>query len=84
LTAALRVKSPCWIHATADGRAIRAETLSPGRVVTFYAKKRLELVLGNAGGVTLRVNGKLIPTGRPGQVVHLALIWRHRLVVSRW
>jgi len=62
---------------------IRQETLPAGSRVTFHAKKHLELVLGNAGGVTLRVNGKLMPTGRLGQVVHLAFTWRHGLVLSR-
>jgi hypothetical protein len=81
LTASLRITSRCWLQAGADGREIRQETLPAGRVVTFHAKKRLELILGNAGGVTLRVNGKLIPTGRPGQVVRLVFTWRHGRVI---
>jgi len=51
-------------------------------VVTFRAKRHLELVLGNAGGVTLRVNGKLMPTGRPGQVVHLVFTWSHGRILT--
>ena len=82
LTATLRLTSRCWLRASADGRVIRQETLPAGQRVTFHAKKRLELVLGNAGGVTLRVNGKLMPTGSPGQVVHLAFTWRHGQVIS--
>lgn len=82
LVAALRMTSRCWLRASADGRVIREETLPAGQVVTFHARKRLELVLGNAGGVTLRVNGKLMPTGRLGQVVHLAFTWRHGHVIS--
>ena len=82
LRAALRITSRCWLQASADGRVIRQETLPAGQRVTFHAKKRLELVLGNAGGVTLRVNGKLMPTGRPGQVVRLAFTWRDGLVIG--
>ncbi len=82
LRAALRITSRCWLRASADGRVIRQETLPAGQRVTFHAKKRLELVLGNAGGVTLRVNGKLMPTGRPGQVVQLAFTWRDGLVIG--
>lgn len=82
LTASLRVTSRSWLQATADGRVIRQETVSAGQSVTLHARKHLELVLGNAGGVVLRVNGKLIRTGGPGQVVHLAFTWRRGHVTS--
>jgi hypothetical protein len=82
LTAWLHVTSRCWLRVTADGRVIQQETVPAGQFITLHAKKRLELELGNAGGVALRVNGKMMRTGGPGQVVHLAFTWHHGHVIG--
>jgi cytoskeleton protein RodZ len=82
IEAALAVKARCWVDATGDGAVLISETLSPGRTVTLRAKKTLHVVLGNGGGVVLRVNGKIVATGRPGQVVQLTFTWRGGRVVT--
>jgi hypothetical protein len=82
LTARLHVTSRCWLRVTADGQVIQQETVPAGKFITLHAKKRLELELGNAGGVVLRVNGKLRRTGGPGQVVHLAFTWHQGHVIG--
>ena len=65
----------CWIQATADGQAaFPTHTLQAGEKVTFTAKKRADLILGNAGGVKLVVNGKRVKTGSSGQVARLTFI----------
>ncbi|MFI7443985.1 helix-turn-helix domain-containing protein [Nonomuraea indica] len=48
----------------AEGRRIFAGTLAAGKTVTWRAKKRINLLLGDGGAVTLQVNGKDL--GRPG------------------
>jgi len=74
--AVLRLSQPSWVQATADGEVVAASTLEPGEAVTFRARRRLQLTLGNAGAVRLRVNGEPIATGTPGEVVSLDLRWR--------
>jgi cytoskeleton protein RodZ len=69
----LKVTAACWVQATADGQAaFPARTLQPGEKEAFNAKKKAELILGNAGGVTLVVNGKRVKTGSSGQVAKLS------------
>ncbi len=52
----------CWIRAIADGEVVFVRTVEPGETVRFRAERELLLRLGNAGGVTLRVNGEPVPT----------------------
>ncbi len=61
-----------WIEALSDGKAIYRATSPAGTLLTFKADRRLELTLGNAGGVILEVNGRPRRTGPTGGVVHLA------------
>jgi cytoskeleton protein RodZ len=75
--AALNLSGPCWIEAIVDGRVVLRETVAAGRTVRLHAKRTLELTLGNAGAVTLRVNGERINTGATGQVVRLSFRWSH-------
>jgi hypothetical protein len=49
--------------------------------VSFHGRRTVELVLGNAGGVDLRINGKRIHTGGSGQVITLSFEWRNGRVV---
>lgn len=72
IRAVATIEGPSWIEAVSDGRVIYRETAPRGAVVTFEADRRLELTLGNAGGVLLEVNGRPERTGSPGEVLHLA------------
>jgi|SRR5581483_8836014 cytoskeleton protein RodZ len=82
--AQIHLLQPCWVQAIADGRVLAQQTLQPGASVTYRADHELRLVLGNAGGVALRVNGMPVVTGGPGQVVRLDIRWRQgRAVVAR-
>jgi hypothetical protein len=74
----------CWVQATADGRAaFPAHTLQAGEHVAFTAKKTVDLVLGNAGGVKLVVNGKRVQTGSPGQVATLSFVRKGGKILNR-
>jgi cytoskeletal protein RodZ len=81
--ARLVVAEACWIEATVDGKVLLAQTFQPGKRLLLDAKRTLLLVLGNAGGVQLRVNGTAVHTGERGQVVHLAWQWRNGRLVPR-
>jgi hypothetical protein len=76
LRAVLQVEQLCWVRVIADGEVIEARTLAPGDTAVYRAKREVQLRLGNAGGVTLRVNSELVSTGGSGEVVDLQLAWR--------
>ncbi|MGH2528431.1 MAG: helix-turn-helix domain-containing protein [Actinomycetota bacterium] len=80
--AALRLSQRSWVEAVADGEVLEASTLEPGAAVVYRARDLLELTLGNAGGVRLRVNGELVPTGGSGDVVSLDLRWHEGEVLT--
>ena len=74
--AVLDVEQPCWVRVIADGEVVDEVTLQPGDSPVYRAKRDLQLRLGNAGGVTLRVNGDPIRTGPPGEVTTITFSWR--------
>jgi cytoskeleton protein RodZ len=57
----------CWTTVTADGEEVFTGTLEVGQSETFTAEEKMNVVLGNAGGVELKVNGQDI--GSPGGTV---------------
>jgi cytoskeleton protein RodZ len=57
----------CWTTVTADGEEIFTGTLEVGQSEVFNAEEKMDVVLGNAGGVELIVNGQNI--GSPGGTV---------------
>jgi hypothetical protein len=73
--AVLRLTGESWVRAIADGEIVEASTLAPGTVVRYRASEVLEIRLGNAGGVRLRVGGELVPTGSSWSVVDLTFRW---------
>jgi hypothetical protein len=75
LRAVLRLTQPCWVEAVAGGEVLAASTFQPGEKLVYRADELLELRLGNAGGVRLRVNGERVETGDLGQVVSLTFSW---------
>lgn len=64
----------CWASVTADANRIVARQLEPGEERDVSASESLTIVLGNAGGVRLTINGKQVkPLGRPGDVVKVTI-----------
>jgi len=82
VAAALRLTAPCWVQATVDGSVVLQKTLTAGQSVNLNAKNTLDLVLGNAAGARLTVNGKAIDTRGTGQVMRLTFRWVGGRVVS--
>jgi cytoskeleton protein RodZ len=64
-----RVKEPTWIRVrTADGRSTE-ETVPPGQIREWVSDRPFVLTLGNAGGVTLELNGRTLPPLGPSGAV---------------
>ena len=65
-----RVSEPTWIRVrTEDGR-VTEETVAAGQTRVWVSNTPFVLTIGNAGGVTLEVNGRpLPPLGARGAVI---------------
>ncbi len=62
----------CWIHSSADKTDTRQFSLRKGETFALTFEKKLELKLGNAGGVRIRYDGEDLPApGHSGQVKNL-------------
>jgi cytoskeleton protein RodZ len=69
-----QVVQPCWISVISDGNRIPSKTIQPGDDPSYNAKEHFEIILGNAGGVNLKINGKPAkPLGKPGEVLRLLI-----------
>ena len=70
----VEVVDDCWVSLSSDGNRVLVRLLKPGEDHTYAANEGFYLVLGNAGGVHLKINGvPLKPLGRPGDVVKLQI-----------
>jgi cytoskeleton protein RodZ len=70
----LEVVERCWVSLKGDGKQILTRELNPGEVQSFKASENFYLVLGNAGGVRLKIDGKPIkPLGKLGEVVRTVI-----------
>jgi cytoskeletal protein RodZ len=59
-----------WVAIQIDGQPVREATFQPGESFTYRAAKRIELVLGNAGGLEMTFNERpLEKMGKSGEVV---------------
>ena len=77
LGAVLALDAPCWVAVTVDGRELSTRTYRAGRILRYRAEHTIELWLGNAGAVTLSINGRRVRTGVSGQPVRLTFVWKH-------
>jgi cytoskeleton protein RodZ len=69
LTLTLSAHQSCWVAAEVDGQTVLNRTLSPGETETIEAHGQIVLSVGNAGGLSFRVNDKTgMPLGRDGEV----------------
>ena len=69
LQVGLRVIDTVWVRATKDGRRAWEYTLRAGQKKLITARESIALIVGNAGGVELTLNGEALPPiGERGQV----------------
>lgn len=78
----IRAKENCWVEVKVDAKTIFKNILKEGHFESWEAKERIEFSLGNAGGVEVEVNGKLVShLGRRGQVIKNIRITKEGLTV---
>ena len=69
LEVALHATEPTWVSVTSDGRRSFSSALKGGAVKTVAAAEIVRILVGNAGGLELILNGKPVgPLGPRGQV----------------
>lgn len=69
----IQARETCWVQATHENGTVREYMLQPGGSVRLNFSK-VSLMLGNAGGVDIIVNGQPYATNaQPGQVRRLTL-----------
>jgi hypothetical protein len=63
-----------WMKIVVDGDQVQELTLKPGDRLSLEASTGYELLIGNAAGIEIQLNGKAVPLdGRSGQVRSLTL-----------
>lgn len=68
----LRASGEVWVRAVVDGGRPQEAILQAGNLRTFRARERLQFTAGNAGAITLVVNGQVQDSiGERGQVRHI-------------
>ena len=60
----------CWVSVKVDGKDVFEGTMEKGKTESWKGKENVAIVAGNAGAVTLKLNGQdLGKAGKDGQVV---------------
>jgi cytoskeletal protein RodZ len=74
LTLKAYVRERTWMRISIDGGEPREYIFSPGKEPEWEARGKFDLLIGNAGGLVLELNGKKIGAlGASGQVVKVRL-----------
>jgi cytoskeletal protein RodZ len=80
LVLTMTAQQDCWVEVRADGETVVNRVLATGESQTFEARGEIVLSVGNAGGLTLRVNDRpALPLGRSGEVRKNIVITRKNL-----
>lgn len=70
----------CWVEVRADGETVINRVLAEGESQTLQARGEIVLSVGNAGGLSIRVNDRpALPLGRSGEVRKNIVITRQNL-----
>jgi len=76
----MTAQQECWVEARADGETIINRVLAEGESETLEARGEIVLSVGNAGGLSIRVNDQPgLPLGRSGEVRKNIVITRQSL-----
>ncbi len=79
-----RAKEDCWVEVKVDGQWAFKNILRRGRVESWDARNRIDLSLGNAAGVDLEVNTRVISGfGRRGQVLKNIVITKEGINIPQ-
>jgi cytoskeletal protein RodZ len=71
VTLQVKATKPSWLEVSDNkGKPLFRGTLPAGVTSTWKARKRVQITIGNAGGVDLKVNGRRLGVpGKPGELV---------------
>jgi cytoskeleton protein RodZ len=70
----VRAIEKTWLRIQSDDQPESEALLQPKETVTWTARRQFKILLGNAGGVEISLNGNPQgPLGKSGEVVHLLL-----------
>ena len=70
----LKAVERTWVSIQVDGQPEKDITLQPGERITYQAMKRIQLVVGNAGGLDLVLNERRLERfGKSGEVFTLII-----------
>jgi hypothetical protein len=74
----IKATQKCWISIHRDGNPVFQKTMQPGEIQSFRAMEKFLLIIGNAGGIQLKINGKPAkPLGKLGEVVNVKIDWKN-------
>jgi cytoskeletal protein RodZ len=80
LVLTLSANQDCWVSVTVDGESVLDRVLTPGETQTLEAHGEIVLSVGNAGGLSFRVNDRPgVPLGKSGEVKKNIVITRQNL-----
>lgn len=80
LTLSLTAQQDCWVQVTVDGETVLNRVLAAGEQETLAAEGEIVLSVGNAGGVSFRLNDRPgVPLGKSGEVKKNIVITRQSL-----
>jgi cytoskeletal protein RodZ len=80
LVLTMTAQQDCWVEVRADGETVVNRVLAQGESQTFEARGEIVLSVGNAGGLSIRVNDRpALPLGRSGEVRKNIVITRQNL-----
>ena len=72
LSLQLKAVEETWVSLEVDGRPGKGMTLKRGEGISIQGSNRIRMILGNAGGLDLIFNGKMLEKfGKSGEVVTL-------------
>ena len=69
----ISAKELSWVQVITDGSKTKEALMKPGESLTFEADNTMSFVIGNAGGVSMKFDGKALPTGKHAQVLRFTL-----------
>ena len=80
LVLTMTAQQDCWVEVRADGETVINRILAEGESQTLEARGEIVLSVGNAGGLSIRVNDRpALPLGRSGEVRKNIVITRKNL-----
>ncbi|MFC1703699.1 helix-turn-helix domain-containing protein [Candidatus Omnitrophota bacterium] len=80
----IQAKQDCMLKIRVDGKLIYGDIFRKGMSDSWQAKEKIELYVGNAGGIELEYNGRLLPSlGRRREVIKSIVFTKDGFVINK-